>query len=481
MKRILGAFLVVGLLHRLAFLGQRQLWTEELMQALISRASSARDLLNGLREGMYLPAPLDYFVQKGVVLVLGESEWALRLHAVLFGTLSILFFFRIAHLLFGKRTALYSTFLFLFFPLQYHYSQQGRPAALFLFLTLASYDIVLRWVQGNRRYWSGVLPLCGISVLLLYQSYLGFLVLLSQLTGLLVGARTGPHARADKIPPSRGAHILLFLLSAVVAALAFVPWFRFAWSKPLIADASEIFDLKLFPRIIQELGDGSYVVTVLLLAGVVAGTRALSRHGRRRTLGWLLSWALLSIPAVLIADYWAGYFFSVGQILHTTPALVLLAGYGLSYVGERLTILEDLPYQLSAPAIVYAASMCILAVWIGAAHWTRELADWRGTARFLGRTARAGDAITMPQMWHLLEYYAPGLEPYRVTDLDPGTGLLERGEAQRRIVVCYDGLRPDPCRDFRAAANGDAAWAKTQLRGFTLFARPTPSAKQPGP
>src|SRR5262245_26708844 len=110
-NRILAITLGVGFFFRLLFLGKRQLWTDELMQGLVVRAASVREMLETLRDGMAIPAPLDYFVQKGIVSLLGESPWTLRLHAVILGTLSLWVFFRIARYLFGDRVAVYSTIL----------------------------------------------------------------------------------------------------------------------------------------------------------------------------------------------------------------------------------------------------------------------------------------------------------------------------------------------------------------------------------
>jgi uncharacterized membrane protein len=488
MRRVLGVIVAVGFAHRLLFLGKRQLWTEELMQAFITRSSSAGELLHHLKQGMYFPAPIDYFVQMATTLVLGDSPWALRLHAVAFGTLSIWFFYRIACRLFGPRIAVYSAFLFAFFPLEYHYSQEARPPALFLFLTLVSYDVLLRWIEGGMRRWSGGLLQCLSLVLLMYQSFLGLLVAMSQLIGLLAIAPSGAEgadargpapAAADggmEIAAIRPSRIARYLPAAFVAVLLFLPWIRFAWAKPMAAQPSEILDPRLILRMIKEVGDNSYAVAGLILAGAATGIRALLRHGRRRTLWWLLAWMLPSIPVLLVLEYWSGYFFSIGQILHLTPPLLLLSGYGLSYIGERMTILDRLPYRLSAPALVFAALLCVMAVWISAVHWGRELADWRGTARFLASMARPGDAISMPVVYNLLEYYSPGLETYRVSDLDPGPGLLAGGAAERRIVVCYDDMTPDPCRAFRAAADEGKSWGRlTSYRGFTIFVRPVRS------
>jgi hypothetical protein len=159
---------------------------------------------------------------------------------------------------------------------------------------------------------------------------------------------------------------------------------------------------------------------------------------------------------LLLAEVWAGYFFAIRHLLHATPPLLLIAGYGLSYVGERLTILPHLPYQLSSPAIVYAGLLVLMSVWIGQSHGHSEPADWRGTAVFLNDTVRQGDAVSMPGVYALLEYYDPALESFRV---------------KRRIVVCYDKLWPDPCSGFRTPALKDPAWGKRQFTAFTVFFR----------
>ncbi len=472
--------LAAGGVHRLLFLGRRQLWTDELVQALIGRASSPTDMITGMKAGMYLPAPLDLFIQKAVVLLLGESNFALRLHAVAFGTLSIWIFYRIAEMLFGRRVAIYSSFLFAFFPLQYHFSQEGGPYALTLFLTLLAYELLLRRIQGRGGRWTGWLSLCTVLVLLLYSSFFGLLVIGCQAAGLLLTTRSSP-ARS---PSVEGADdigqelrrtgwpdVMLYGMAALVAVSSFLPWIRFAWERPLMASPSEIADPRLPLRIIKELGDHSYAVSILILAGATAGVRALLRHARLRTLIWLGAWLLPSIPVLLALEYWSGYFFAIGQLLPVAPPLIFLAGYGLSYVGERMTILNRLPYQPSAPAILYAGLFLLSSVWIGANHWTKEHADWQGTARYLAQAAQPGVAISIPEVYSLLEYYEPQLRRFLTSDLDPGPGSLALDAVSRRIVVCYDYLHPDPCEGFRAPALADKSWAERDLAGFHIFIR----------
>ncbi len=244
-----------------------------------------------------------------------------------------------------------------------------------------------------------------------------------------------------------------------------------AFARPGIAPATEVFYPGIVLRLINELGDNSYVAAGLLFAGAATGIAAMRRHGRRRGLAWLLTWLLVPVPAVMILAAWSGYFFGIAHVLHATPPLLLLAGYGLSYVGERMTILPALPYRVSSPAILFAAFWLAASGWICYRHRNREIVDWRGAAQFLQAAVREGDVVSAPEIHPLLEYYAPELARHRAEDLDPGPGSLLREGAARRIVVCYSGLRPDPCAAFRAAALKDAAWARRDYRGLTVFIR----------
>jgi Dolichyl-phosphate-mannose-protein mannosyltransferase len=483
MNKILAIILGVGFLFRLLFLGRRQLWTDEIMQGLIVRASSAREMLECLRDGMAIPAPLDYFVQKGIVSLIGESTWAMRLHAVIFGTLSLWIFFRIARHLFGDRVAIYSTVLLTFYPLHYHYSQEGRPYALLVFLSLVSYDLLFRILSRNDGRFPAWALLCCVLTLLLYASFLGILVLSSQWVALVISAArdsknsraVSPVSTADSavmsIERARWWHVMAYSVVAGLACAFYLPWVYFAWAKPLVTKASEVIDPKLVLRMIKELGDGSYPMTGLLLLGAATGVRAMLRHGQHRVLVWLLTWFGISIPAVILLEIWSGYFFAIRHVLHATPPLVLLAGYGLSYVGERLTILEHLPSRISAPAIAYAVLVIVISVWIAQSHWKKETEDWLGTARFLQNNLHPGDVVTMPEVYMLLEYNAPALRNFRVGDLDPGPGSLRAGEINRRYVACFNNLKPDPCEGFRDPAVKDIAWRKQEFRGFTVFMR----------
>ncbi len=476
MKKILGAVLALGAVYRLAFLGQRQLWTDELIQASVIRASSPHDLIKWLKAGVSLPAPLDYFIQKGFVVLLGESPWSLRLHAAILGSLSVWLFYRIASRMFGLRPALYATALFAIYPLHQHYSQEGRPFALLVFLTLASYDVLLRTAAVRTRR-LGWVVLLAITILLLYSNILAIPVILAQAAGLVFVASFIRNAAEPSRPGSRNIGATDLVIYAIVAALAFVvyaPWVLYSWSKPLVVSRSDLVNPKILLVALKGLGDGSFPVAGLLLAGAVVGIRALRRHGNRSCLIWLLTWVVVYVAAVWVFDVWTGYFFAARQLVAASPALIMLAGYGMAHIGERLTILDELPYRISSPAQVYALMLLVMSVWVAQRHWRYDPADWRGTAQLLREDLKEGDALSAPMVHSLLEYLVPSLENFRSADMDPGPGTIAGGGANKRLVVCYNGMSPDPCRSFRDPASRDKSWTRFETRGFTIFERSTP-------
>jgi uncharacterized membrane protein len=470
MKKSLSVIIGLAFLSRMLFLGGRQLGIDELLQALIVRAPTVPDFLVQLRHAIFIASPLDMLAQKSLTFALGDSAWALRLHAVVFGTLSIWVFARIARMLFNERAALYSTVLFAVFPLQYHYSQEGRPYSLLVLLTLVSYDLLLRIDRRDEVRKLDWLQLGVVLLALLYTSILALAVLTAQFVGLIMVRvlRQSGQAAERESNGAKWRNLFIYIGIACIAFALFIPWLRYGWIRTAGAG---IFYPGFLLRLFKELGDNSYAMTGLILTGVVAGFRAMRRHNASTSLIWLVSWFSGVTLAVLVLKLVMRYPFAIADVLAATPPLMLMAGYGLSHVGERLTILPKMPYQLSAPAFVYAALMVLGSAWIAQSHWKREPVDWAGTAVLLQGTAREGDAVAMPKIYHLIEYYSPNLAAFRSSEIDPGPGSLSTGASQRRVVVCYNNMRPDPCSGFRQKAQDDKTWRKLQLRGLSVFIR----------
>ncbi len=473
MKKILGCFLVLGFLFRLLYLGTRQLWTEEIMQALVVRRAPA-ELFQALLTGMTLPAPLDYFIQHGPVWLFGESPWALRIHAAVLGTLSVWLVFRIARRMFGDRVAIFAGVLFFLYPLAYHYSQEGRPHALLLLLSLASYDQLFRIVGGAHVRWTSWVWLAGLQVLLLYSSLAGAVVIFAQVVGMLLSmfrSSTDGTSSSDARPASIGT-VATFCSVSALAFLLVVPWWQYAGGSFVFQSIGAGADARVLVSVLQEVGDGSLPMAAVVILAAAIGVHGLKRHGRAQQLLWLLSWVFASIAAVIPMDFVIQDFYATQHVLHWVPPLVLLAAYGMAHLGEQLTILDQPPYRASAPSILYAIVWVSISCWIIQDHWRRAPVDWLGTARFLENSVGPQDAVSIPEVYALLGYHSAAL-PGRRVPLD-AQRTVENG---RYWAACYDSGRSDPCAGFREAATG-AGWQQRSFRGFTLFVRDAAAAPQ---
>src|SRR3954466_8447461 len=88
-KRQFWVVLLAAAFIRFVDLGGKQLWLDEIIQAIhTSPKLSLAQVLHAvtLDRGA---TPLDYVIQHCVSLWLGQSEFALRLHAAIFGTATI--------------------------------------------------------------------------------------------------------------------------------------------------------------------------------------------------------------------------------------------------------------------------------------------------------------------------------------------------------------------------------------------------------
>src|SRR5262249_2835791 len=116
--------LPVAAFLRIYQLGGKQLWLDELIQAMDASLSRGEDVLRAVRAGIGA-VPLDFLVEHYVIMALGRSEFSVRLHAALFGVLTLIVLYYLTRGLFDERTAKTAACLYAVYPLHHHYSQEG--------------------------------------------------------------------------------------------------------------------------------------------------------------------------------------------------------------------------------------------------------------------------------------------------------------------------------------------------------------------
>jgi 4-amino-4-deoxy-L-arabinose transferase-like glycosyltransferase len=179
-------------------LGRQSFWWDEAYSAVVARGSPAEIVRTVAAEDFH--PPLHYLLLHAWRLVGGESEYALRLTSVAFGTATIALAYALGRRLFGPGGGLAAAFLAATSPFLWYYSTEARmfaPAAFLALLTL--------WL-AHRGAWVG-LGLC--TAVGLYTYYYSLFAL----------APAGLLALASGWRALRG-----YVVALGLAALLYLPW-----------------------------------------------------------------------------------------------------------------------------------------------------------------------------------------------------------------------------------------------------------------
>lgn len=424
----------VGILLRLYGLGDPQLWLDELIQVSRSNLPSWSAVLQDVRSET-AAVPLDYLLQSLFVHWLGSAAWAVRLHAALFGCLSLAVMYWLGVRLFrplgaqaGRWGGVLSLLMLAFYPLHIFYSQEGRNYSLFFFLTLLSFALLVEALQRRSRWWWMLHSAALVSML--YSNYLGVLALAAQ--GAFMFALAWVPDSDAKMGRSKNVRQLWtrFGLSASAAFLVFLPWLLQTYSRAQDTFEEEFLSLRFAGRFFQEFSGGSWPLSLLLLALAAAGFRTLQKRGEHGVAALLIIWLCLPVAAVLFLDWSRGYFFAARQILFASPALLLAAALGL---GEWLHIWQARGKPaMAAAGILLTAGLGVGTVLISGG---KQPADWEALDRYLHAQVRGADRVAAPHIERPVAWRYPDLNRRRISlDELPPRSAWPEGASRLHLI-----------------------------------------------
>jgi mannosyltransferase len=454
-KFAVGSIVAVAAFLRFYRLGEKQLWLDELLQVIHSSPHQLNQLLLAITKDRGA-TPLDYLVQHLFVALLGHSESAVRFHAALFGTLSVVVVYLLTRDLLDRRTACLASLLYAVYPLHHHYSQEGRPYSLFTFLTLCSYVAFLKLLRTNnltRQVCYGL-----ITTLLLYSSYFGFWVILWQL--VMLGFLRHESIRANFGLDQQSSSFKAFVLPIVASLILFAPWPILAW-KTVYGYQTSPWKLSwdVLPVLVREISDRSYPLSVILIGLATLGAVAL-RTNKLGQLVLLLCWFLLPIPLIILTVWHQEYFFATRQILFTTPALYILVACGILSLPEllRLSGRARCAVKTLAVSTVVITSLIVIAL-----HTPDKREDIKGVATFLDERATAQDVIIAPVLSDFIVYYFPHLNPQfrNITTLSDTTTLTGK-----KIFIVDSRYATDEDRRLTAELTNQTEASRTRRSDF---------------
>lgn len=390
----LGLAMLAALAVRLTALGRKSLWLDE--AASLMRASQPVAAIFGSTGD---PHPPLYYALLHFWLLLGRSEFVLRLPSALAGALAVPLFYILVRQWSSKTTALIAAWLLALAPMHLWYSQEVRMYALLCTLGLASalcYTLALR--HDRPLAWLGWLV---ATVLGLYVHY-GMLGLVWLQLVLFV-----PLWRRE----SRSWRTLGWgLVLLVVAVLLYRPQ-----------------GLTMIRQIVLGRGGGWYFLTLQGLLNSAGLSISLETVQRLIAFGVVAAFGAGSVVVGFLP--WAAR--QSPKRASMIVALALYAGLLLFYaiprgLGLKRQILIVFPYVLWGIAAVLATHRHWLRLLLGVVLLTlpvsgytvlfQEQEAWRDVAAYLELQLQAEDVLVMTTTDPLLplRYYVEDTLPVQV-------------------------------------------------------------------
>ncbi|HXV97805.1 MAG TPA: glycosyltransferase family 39 protein, partial [Anaerolineae bacterium] len=200
---------LLALALRLYQLGAPSLWYDELLELDVAQGSFWQI---GPQLERHAAMPLDYYLLYGWIK-LGRQETWVRFPALIFGVLAVPVIYVLATRLFNKRVGYLAATLLVWASFSVRYSQEVRPYALLLALTMVSYlGLWQAYKTGQVKYWGvAIAGLVGAGL----AHYFALFLLLPM--GLFVAGQQLFHFRQKKF----WQHAAYFALGILVLLTVF--------------------------------------------------------------------------------------------------------------------------------------------------------------------------------------------------------------------------------------------------------------------
>lgn len=358
------------------------------------------------------------------VSLFGESPWAIRLPAMLFGIASIWATMRIAALVYGRRVAVYSGLLL---AVSYHhvwFSQNARGYTILLFGTvLSTWLLLLGLRQGKWRYWIGYALTIAFSawahLTAVFVAFAHALVILM----LLLGRRKMDHSAWLPVAAIMLAGWFTLHLYALVLP-QLVEFFTQPGAGTGTAPGEWRSPLWLANETLRSMGIAVSLGWSGLFAILLAGAACFFWYARR---DWVFV-ALAVLPGLLLGatmfglgrNLWPRMFFNEAGFL------VILVVVGLLALGELAarSLLHRKSWLLSGLPVMLLV-LVLAATLPGIYRYPKQ--DFTGARDYVREHAGSGDLVVGLHMAGRVynQYYAEDwpeagslqeLEQYRSTD-----------------------------------------------------------------
>jgi len=466
---ILALVTIAGAWLRFADLGAQSLWYDEITQVRISSAS-AGGILAGVGQ-LENDMPLDHFLQHFFVKLGGETEFWIRFHAALLGSLTIPLAFLLARAIFGTTIGLTTAALLAFSPFHLHYSREARPYALFVFLTVASTFALWNFFKDRDRPWVwGILY--GMTALASVWAHFAASVVIALQQVWIVSVCAVNWVRNS---PDRRRILHRSLLSlgiAMVCAVSLLPTLgRLSGGAgreagypftPLTSDLLLMY-LNGFTFALDE-NQQWFNAELWVLPFLVVG---LAGAAVRRPAGaWLMGLLWLGFAgAILLSCWWRDHWFALRYVIPALVPFLVFVSAGLVWLVEGVAalVVRNARRRSAVSGTLLAAILLIGGAVAGSFLRTHpfEKRDWRAAAEWIVENVELNRRVlTSNREERRLGYYLNRLGWLGLVDEVSRDDLMEIDfkDQEGKFLVIRSGSGRKPLRE--------------RLWGYPYVARP---------
>jgi 4-amino-4-deoxy-L-arabinose transferase-like glycosyltransferase len=437
-----GSLLIISILIWLAFslrldqLGAYSLWYDELLELDIAQGPFFQI---GPRLIRHAAMPLDYYILYGWVR-LGRQEAWVRFPALFFSVLATPLIYVLGKWLFNKRAGYLAAILLTFASFAIDYSQEARPYALLLFLTMLAY-LGLWQVYKTGRFRGWVVVIFGLGGAALTHYFTLFML---APIGLFVAIQQVYHLKDKRI----WGHTAYFILTLLLLALIFGLYGRlevlhsvggrFASvvnqpetltlpqaEKPNRGSGPPITREFFVDKVLSPLSTSQPLGILLYNAFFLIAILSLvfkPSASRQIAILLLLGWLILPIGFIYTFLLHRGTFYAVRYILYTLPAYLVLVAYGIDravkLIGRERSQFDKIRFPPAPSQFRFNIETLLRHALSGWALLPLILVqcnsqtpdageDWRAVGQLLQAEAGVDDAIIAVKAEPTINWYYP--------------------------------------------------------------------------
>lgn len=405
----------LALFLRLILLGQDSFWGDEILTVRRAQLTWENfwDLI--LNRGG-LPAMTLYYLMMRFWVLLGDSEFTVRLLSVVFAVATVPLFYLLGKRLFDAKIGLIAALLLAVNAFHIQYSQEARSYTLLVLLVTLSSLFLVRAIQrpswGN---WAGyVLP----SALAVYSHWFALLAIAAQLSSLV-------------FLPKRELPWRWLIISGIALSIALTPIGASVSGEVVDFIVAPGEDERVFTHAavaetswhrvhnfaVDMTGKGgNLLLIVYLIPVVVSSVTAVRKWMSTGTSfeSWkyalLLSWLIFPIAVTIGYSLLVEPAFVDRYLTICLPPLVMLASVGV-YQIYRLYQLD--PIRVPVVSGVLVVLLVGLSTRGASAYYAEsEKEDWRGVTRLVASQWQPGDQVLFYVPWTnlMFDFYLQRLE-----------------------------------------------------------------------